>query len=763
MRRFIYGVLVIVAMFGFTAGLAYALSPIGLPEGCSSTAGFSPITGERCDRGTGLPYGCLPGYAYSPFTGERCEVANNDESVRVTVTSATLSLQYAESQKGAMLAKFTGTVVPRVDDVVVFKDRFFGVSVRNSGGEDALWNNSALTLNPEPKLVSCGSGLPAECYRLEKAESYSFTLYQSFNPRQSFDGVYTALIDDIWYYTNNAGQVAAVTVLPKVVSNPLVIVGEISPYITAVNQLNTSDFVIEGSRLAGGQIDIDNISAGGIVNDRTNAAGTRRTFSLGKVLATGRHQLQIKGGTTGNSNIVYFDVFGGSTGSMIKVNTPNGGETVTQGKNLKLFWSNSDKPAMRVVLSLRTSKTGNVAYVISSSAANSGSYDWLVPNTLPVGKYYLDVSTDSSIGSDVSDGPFTVLAPANHPITITSDFSTGVAKGRTYNISWKGNDNHSSIDLFLLRNGVAVGALARINNAAESGSWAWAVNDASAYDGSLEGGSNYQIILHRTLQAAEDTSGAFEIRAGHDNQPPTISIISGPTSLNVSQTGDWKIAANDPEGGTLTYWLDAGDSAQSPICAGGLPCGVVAVTKATSVEISSTYDHAGVFYPVFKVTDEAGLEARVKATVTVGSVAPAYTAPTFDWGAGAASHRVFAKFANGKGKLTNVYLIPGLNNCYDLGLSMTNKCTASEYAQGATCGVYLQRVPTASGRCVVQFNYIDSNGATQAKFFESTGAIHVETIEPISNPRDIGLIPKMMQSASVWSAVGSAITEWLVR
>jgi hypothetical protein len=46
----------------------------GLPPGCTSTAGFSPVNGQPCNSTSGVSTvpGCLPGYMFSPTTGQAC-------------------------------------------------------------------------------------------------------------------------------------------------------------------------------------------------------------------------------------------------------------------------------------------------------------------------------------------------------------------------------------------------------------------------------------------------------------------------------------------------------------------------------------------------------------------------------------------------------------------------------------------------------------------------------------------------------------------
>lgn len=55
------------------ASLNGAMMVSGLPTGCTSTSGYSPVTGESCASSmTTLPAGCTAGAAYSSTTGEPC-------------------------------------------------------------------------------------------------------------------------------------------------------------------------------------------------------------------------------------------------------------------------------------------------------------------------------------------------------------------------------------------------------------------------------------------------------------------------------------------------------------------------------------------------------------------------------------------------------------------------------------------------------------------------------------------------------------------
>ena len=340
MKRFLGAVLLLTAVLMPASSGAQTL-----PPGCTSTSGYSPTTGEKCDRYSGdgsLPPGCTSTEGYSPITGERCDSRVNDlEPVGVNVTSAVLSLQYAEGQKGALAAKFKGTIVPKVDDVIISKKGQFGVVAENTKGQNAMWNGIAFTITPEPGSVLCGYEQSNECYRLNEGTTYTFTFDVSFNPRQSFGGVYTAFIDSFWYYTGGNGEGTSITVTPKVVSNSIAIVGEISPYISSVKWSDGRSYVIFGGRLAGGSILIDGKS-GLVSNDKLNNDGTR-SFVLSSTVPSGNHNLQIKNSNVGDSNFFYFNVGGSTNFSEPTITDPGTGTVWIKGKNYPISWSGNTK------------------------------------------------------------------------------------------------------------------------------------------------------------------------------------------------------------------------------------------------------------------------------------------------------------------------------------------------------------------------------------------------------------------------------------
>ncbi len=96
------------------------------------------------------------------------------------------------------------------------------------------------------------------------------------------------------------------------------------------------------------------------------------------------------------------------------------------------------------------------------------------------------------------------------------------------------------------------------------------------------------------------------------NRPPVISSFSGPTTLNVNQTGTWTIQASDPENGPLSYRVSWGDEyAVAPMA------GYAAEAFVQTTTFTHSYARAGTFTVSIVVRDSAGQEARTSTTVRV--------------------------------------------------------------------------------------------------------------------------------------------------
>ena len=94
------------------------------------------------------------------------------------------------------------------------------------------------------------------------------------------------------------------------------------------------------------------------------------------------------------------------------------------------------------------------------------------------------------------------------------------------------------------------------------------------------------------------------------NQPPVITSVGGPTSINANQAGTWTVSAYDPDGTYLAYGVTWGD---------GLDQKQAGQTKSGSTAtFQHTYANAGTYMITFTATDSAGASTQSTLTVNVG-------------------------------------------------------------------------------------------------------------------------------------------------
>jgi len=99
------------------------------------------------------------------------------------------------------------------------------------------------------------------------------------------------------------------------------------------------------------------------------------------------------------------------------------------------------------------------------------------------------------------------------------------------------------------------------------------------------------------------------------NFPPVISGVSGPTTLNIGQSGTWTVTASDPENGPLAYSVIWGDETVYPALFGAPSASEPVKQTAT---FTHTYSSAGVYTAVFYVTDSQNNASKTTISVNVG-------------------------------------------------------------------------------------------------------------------------------------------------
>ena len=83
-------------------------------------------------------------------------------------------------------------------------------------------------------------------------------------------------------------------------------------------------------------------------------------------------------------------------------------------------------------------------------------------------------------------------------------------------------------------------------------------------------------------------------------QPPVISGVSGPQTLNINQTGTWTVKASSSNGGNLSYSVRWGDEMIY-----GVPMSSsFNIPTQQSATFTNSYSQAGIYKPTFTVTSE---------------------------------------------------------------------------------------------------------------------------------------------------------------
>ncbi|MCP4221247.1 MAG: hypothetical protein GY765_41860, partial [bacterium] len=160
--------------------------------------------------------------------------------------------------------------------------------------------------------------------------------------------------------------------------------------------------------------------------------------------------------------------------SIITLDAPNGGETLTVGQTVGITWVTSANVGP---VSIQYSKNGSDYVDIITTTDNDASYDWLVPieavgltTTIKIREVGGDVS-------DVSDAVFTVIAPVANTITVTApNGGENWEVGSNQTIGWisSGSIANVKIDLSTDNGGSWDGIAASTPN---NGSFSWTVTD----------------------------------------------------------------------------------------------------------------------------------------------------------------------------------------------------------------------------------------------------------------------------------------------
>ncbi|MFN4234777.1 MAG: YCF48-related protein [Bacteroidia bacterium] len=156
----------------------------------------------------------------------------------------------------------------------------------------------------------------------------------------------------------------------------------------------------------------------------------------------------------------------------ITVTNPNGGQTYTALTNQTITWTSSYLSSyVRIEYSINNGATWTT---IASSAYNSGSYSWLVPNTpstsclIRVKDYY------NTTYADVSDNVFTIVAPPPTIVVTAPNGGEFYGIGNSYYITWNSSGISNVKIEYTTNNGSTWNTI--VNSVpASNGSYLWTV------------------------------------------------------------------------------------------------------------------------------------------------------------------------------------------------------------------------------------------------------------------------------------------------
>lgn len=196
--------------------------------------------------------------------------------------------------------------------------------------------------------------------------------------------------------------------------------------------------------------------------------------------------------------------------------------------------------------------------------------------------------------------------------------------GETRNIRWK-DKNGGLVDIFITSYKLPcpVGAdctssaptflgpiATNVPSSAGESSYNWIIGTSTPV-------GRYRIrICDKETGLCDSSNKPFEIKAALPsvNLPPVIIGISGPTTLNINQSGVWTVSAYDPENGPLTYDASWGDTIST---GSTVPMEISSsnVASTQTAEFAHTYLNTGSYTVSFSVKD--GAENITRSSISV--------------------------------------------------------------------------------------------------------------------------------------------------
>lgn len=194
---------------------------------------------------------------------------------------------------------------------------------------------------------------------------------------------------------------------------------------------------------------------------------------------------------------------------------------------------------------------------------------------------------------------------------------------------------------------------------------------------------------------------------------PTISNISGPTSIVAGTSGVWTIQAYNPGSNYLSVSVNWGDQSVYPYAAASA-AQTIQLQGTQTLAFNHVYQTAGTYTITFTATNMSGQSSTVTTTVTVTGSSTTGSTPTISYLApvsGSVGTLVtiygtnFSQGGNtirfGNGAFTNVASTNGMMMTFTVPTYLSPYCMpgyyCAQYMQTVTPGVYPVSIVNASG------------------------------------------------------------------
>ncbi|MES3031431.1 MAG: peptidoglycan-binding protein [Patescibacteria group bacterium] len=235
-----------------------------------------------------------------------------DATVAVVAASARLSLQYdGNNKESALISSFEMLIDGGTKGVNVYKKGgvSFGLPLTTQGNL-TLPNTIAPQAIPQSGVDNTGRAF----WIIPAGSTFRFASTGTTSPKQLFAGTYTSYITGVSGVKGTDAN-NYVSLVPKVIvkSNPVTIIGEVSPFISSLGSPGPytpgSGITVNGQRLD----TVDHIMIDGNIHSvATKGDASNIGFALPENISGGHHTLQLRSNTVGDSNAFSFEVRVGS-------------------------------------------------------------------------------------------------------------------------------------------------------------------------------------------------------------------------------------------------------------------------------------------------------------------------------------------------------------------------------------------------------------------------------------------------------------------